>query len=182
MIKVSFIFICFLSALKGDVFGKKDSLNLKAALFFTFISDIFLILIQNYYIGITTFCVVHILYSLRYRGYIYVKKLFKVLLILILYSFFLFHVNLIYKITFIYFICFLFSLNASFHFYIQKKPQYKNVIIIPVGMALFALCDICVAISHLESFKFIHILIWVFYAPAQLLLSLSNKNLIIKKR
>lgn len=46
-----------------------------------------------------------------------------------------------------------------------------------IGMILFILCDICVALNYLISYKTIFAkLVWIFYIPSATLLSFSNKK------
>jgi len=63
----------------------------------------------------------------------------------------------------------------------RKAYPHPNRVLIPLGMLLFMLCDINVALINIlpegAGRGAAGILIWVFYLPAQALLSISGKKL-----
>jgi hypothetical protein len=63
-------------------------------------------------------------------------------------------------------------------FIYRKNLPYPNSLILPLGMALFFLCDINVGLYNIVSAdnNIFWILIWVCYLPSQTLLALSAKK------
>lgn len=192
IIKFSFIALCFIIALISGRFchSKKDWAFLVVGMGFTLISDYFLILARNYPVGVFTFCFVHIAYIMRVstnreRSLMFIVSAFgSGVLFYALFSFISIFDTLVF-IASVYAMLFVLDLiwHVKFckHGGIHGLPKINRWIML-VGMILFALCDVNVLLFNLPN----HIplfsteianrsqnLIWIFYLPSQLLLSLS---------
>ncbi len=198
-LKFSCIILCFIiSLLIGrNGFNPKDVFLLKLARFFTVIADYFLLLSNNYILGVLSFCVVQLIYIKRHSLMWTTKSSKKItpfifldifILILILLSL-IFHIadtKIILIITSIFYgflliisvYCGIKTLNFSFY-------TKRSSLFISWGIILFFLCDINVGFYQLiemsffpnilHNFQFaIELLIWTFYLPSQLLLTLSG--------
>jgi hypothetical protein len=89
--------------------------------------------------------------------------------------------------TIFYFVCILTNVIMSVKLAFQK-PQRKGNVLFAIGMFLFLLCDINVGLFNLSGYismpenlyhtiySFSSILMWTFYAPAQVLIALSVKR------
>lgn len=190
--KTKFIIIvcCFINTLltRQVALHKTDINLLRLGMFFTMLADYFLILTTQYIIGLISFCIVQIIYNLRYMG----KERLRVQLISSLIAFitiyFIFNIELIISLGLVY--CVLFINSFISLFLGCKKYPIPNNIFILLGMILFALCDINVALYGLSLYASrtvfysqyldtIFFLIWIFYIPSQVLLSLSGKKYFI---
>jgi YhhN-like protein. len=190
---------------------------MKSALLFTVISDLFLLLLDHYFWGVTTFIIVQQLYSLRLilvesktreKDSVYDKqysadrimkindKIFekyglRLLLQVILSGLIYIILNKmgvkldeLLLVSVFYFVCI--SSNAvSAVKSTVRNPNDRANLLYAIGMVLFLLCDINVGIFNLSGFitlpehlchtlySLSSILMWTFYAPAQVLISLS---------
>lgn len=158
-------------------------------LFFTLISDTFLVIYDSHYlIALFFFSFVHILYFIKikvvtkeYR--IKLIDIFRfisiiiafVLVIIITYNNF----DLLYLVAAFYFLMLLFN-------FIYCIKIYKTNKLMTIGLLLFIFCDIFVGLNFikeillLDSLPFLNFLlngwfntIWFFYAPSQVLLTLA---------
>ena len=193
-VKFFFIALCFSIALCSYWFcrSKKDWAYLAAAMGFTMVSDYFLVLAHNYRAGVFVFCFVHIAYILRVSGWAATgnhleKSLSKIGaiicgggLIFVVFAFVpaLPWVDPLIVLAIVY--ASLFAQNFADHirYYRQGGPNRKIML---TGLILFILCDIHVMLFNLPNFLPVPPeiglwgwrWIWVFYAPSQLLLSVS---------
>ncbi len=226
-IKYGIIMLCFFYALLSeggwksivfictDVTKKKDSVKidillLQTALFFTLISDLFILVLDYYFYGVLTFILVQQLYSIRLAiknatlnlkiikpgrsksgssSFIfYLKRLLFQSVI----SGIILLVLLFYKVpsdrlliaSVFYFICILSNTFSAIRVTFRDRSS-RNNLLYGLGMLLFLLCDINVGLFNLSGFialpKDIYsviyfyssILMWAFYAPAQVLIALS---------
>lgn len=214
-IKYSIIILCFCYALFSKGSDKSILFCLKAALFFTVISDLFLLILDYYFYGVLTFIIVQQLYGIRlsltkYRGNECKKRneeewkenesLSKFLV-----KDFLFRLGFQSVITLV--ICFALKLlgvqleglliATAFYFLsiltntfrgvkaALKNRQDKSLVLFAFGISLFLLCDINVGFFNMSGFLAIpeaaynvlyslsSLLMWTFYAPAQVLIALS---------
>lgn len=189
-IKFFCIFLCFITTLS---IGRKgisirDTAFLQLGLFFTIISDFFLVILNWNTLGIAVFCVVQELYIIRYYPKINIQKLLKFTLLVILFILsckILFpRINLLYTVAFIYAVFLVKSVFYSFKALTNNTLPKINCAMVSIGMSLFFLCDINVAASNilytLNSIAFAQVinisefLIWFFYIPSQILLTLSG--------
>jgi len=193
-LKFSYVAVCFIIALTTFYFShsKKDWLCLSAALALTLISDYFLVLTHNHAVGVFLFCFVHIAYLLRISGNkdkslagiwaaaLAGAALYVVILIIPIFP----GLNLLLSLAAVYALLFLQNLVAHIKYYRSNNegelPKFNKGLIL-AGLILFALCDIHVMLFNLPNFvqvpQFVstwgRAWIWVFYAPSQMLLSLS---------
>lgn len=183
--------------------SKKDWAYLTAALGMTLVSDFFLVLAGNYPAGVFTFCFVHISYILRVTRINHTERKRNLIRIGItvlcgcfIYTFL--YVVLTQTAVFpgtnlfqpllilagVYAALFLQNLIAHIKYYRDNGPDSLPLInrrIMLLGLILFALCDIHVMLFNLPNFLPVPERIglwglrwiWIYYAPSQLLLSIS---------
>ena len=186
-------------SIDADIVNHRDTLLLQLGMFITVIADLCLVIFNFYILGVIFFSLVQITYCVRYT-----TKKFKTILInffilflgialiYVIASLFVDGINLLLPISLFYFISLLTSVSKAIKAWknhIYTSPSKYRIVF---GMILFLLCDICVALSNLTvilplSGYFIirlqqitNFLIWVFYLPSQLLLSLSGNAKISK--
>lgn len=193
-IKFTVIVLCFCYALFSKCNNKSISLYLKWALFFTLISDLFILLMDRYLYGVLTFIIVQQLYSLmlcQKKGQNYAVWIILQVFAagMICYALFLLKVepDALLVACMFYFICILTNTVRALSTAISDKRD-KGMILYAVGMLLFLLCDINVGLFNLTSFialpdhiyhviySISTILMWTFYAPAQVLIALSVRD------
>lgn len=166
--------------LNSGAWDKRDSALLVVTLFLTCLSDLFLLVLERAVPGLVIFCIVHLMYIRRYKptffkpaaaivvfataGCLMAEILidgFPIIVILgCLYG------VLIVAVT-------MFALAAPL-------PQV-NRRLVTVGMTLFLLCDIHVALFNTLAasnsyYPLASFFMWLFYLPAQVLLALSGYN------
>jgi hypothetical protein len=171
--KFLFIVLCFLVSL----YYRKPT-----AMFFTMAADFFLVYLprsaQNDAIGVTVFCLAHICYAVRFSGS---KKTALIVPLFALPAFAAMKViggGYLEFISAVYAQCFLMAVIFAVLAVKNKNYTKKYGIIILTGLALFVLCDINVLFYNIgtgAATTFAFWLIWLFYAPSQLLLALSCK-------
>jgi hypothetical protein len=174
---------------------KKDILLLQLGMLITVFADLCLVILNVYTLGILFFCMVQITYALRYtpnKWMVTLKNFFiiflDILLIYIVVNFFIIKINILLPISLFYAICLLTSVYKSIEaFKDNLYPSYTKYMVV-MGMILFLLCDTCVALSNVTEClptgtlelnnleQISSYLIWVFYLPSQLLLSLSGST------
>ena len=206
-IKFTLIVLCFCYVFLNQESTDKSILYcLRAALFFTVISDLFILLLDYYLYGVISFLIVQQLYGLRLdivnsrnresgKG----KPLFQTVIlrfalqviitagICLLVSRMGVKPDNLLIVTALYFISILTNVIYSvlIAFYSHRKSSDK---VFALGMILFLLCDINVGLFNLTDFITIPedfyrilyslstILMWTFYAPSQVLIALSVKR------
>lgn len=168
----------------------------RGALFFTVISDIFLLFTNESEKGLFTFCIVQGIY--RYFLWIISKQhskkensLFFLFLpntiigifVLFVMYFLSIDINLLLIITVFYFVSIVINVIVAIKAAISIMESY--LVIYALGMLLFLFCDINVGIFNLADFivldsrifdqiyKFSTVGMWLFYLPAQVLLAIS---------
>ena len=164
-----------------NVINKRDINLLRMGMFFTLIADLFLVILDYHIAGVLMFCLVQIIYIIRYtegKSNNIIRRLIGAFILLSISYFwinkYIVKFEYLILIGFFYGICIFISMLKSIE--AGKMDIYpklnKNMII--WGMALFALCDLNVALARIESIHNISSsLIWIFYLPSQVLLSLS---------
>lgn len=181
------------SSININAVNNRDILLLQLGMFITVIADLCLVIFDFYILGIVFFSLVQITYSVRYtpkkRKATLINLFITFLCIGLLYfisSLFIKEINILLPISLLYCICLLTSVIKSIKTFKSKIYRYPYNYRIVFGMILFLLCDICVALSNITVIypltghliiRFHQIsffLIWVFYLPSQLLLSLSG--------
>ena len=191
------IILCFLFSLNRFSKGtdQTDKYILRGALIFTVISDLFILIIDHYTLGILTFCIVQLLYLIRlcrWRNQLGIKGslwkylnrnlfAFGVLCILLSYKM---KLGLLVVLSILYFVSIV--LNVFDSVWIAFKSKTRKTIIFAFGMVVFLLCDINVLLFNLNGFvtiegvwfsriyAFATIAMWMFYLPAQVVISLSS--------
>lgn len=180
-LKYSTILLCFVLSLfiGNDCINKRDLLLMQSARFFTLLADLFLVLSGKLFLGVFFFILVQYSYLFRCLT----KK--SLILISIIISLFLIPIFIVFSYRLsnlsLFIIALYYGILLLTNLIIASK-KYKYHRIIFWGMLLFCLCDINVALYNLSSnFNFTNInfipfgfLIWLFYFPSQLLLTLSG--------
>ncbi len=164
-----------------------DTWIVRTALFITAIADIFLLLLNGYeLIGVSIFTIVQLIYGFRLMIMKKSKILIKLsirLTLIVLFQIIAFiiidHIDLLTIVTFFYFSN-LFT-NVLFAFY-----QYNINKIFAIGLFLLLCCDIFVGLNNSQGYiditqtsminKLLHLpidLMWFFYYPSQVLITMS---------
>ncbi|MFV3010540.1 hypothetical protein ACLD43_03920 [Clostridium botulinum] len=201
-IKFVSIVICFVITLfiGKNIYDKKDLFILRLALFFTVLADFNMLILEKFKLGILFFITVQSLYIIRHGRFKDVngKVRFKYKdIYLFVFYLFLFiilkRLNLFSKestllsMAFIYALLLIHSLIRAYGTFNNNFFGKKTCKIISIGITLFFLCDLNVAFSnisfyllsikHIENLENVFLpLIWFFYLPSQILLSLSGKK------
>lgn len=178
------IVFCFLITLiwSENSTNKKDLKLLQIGMFFTLIADLFLVILDYHLAGVITFSIVQMMYIIRYtegEAYKIIKRLIEIFILISIIYFlinrYIIRLEFLIALGFFYSICILISILKSI-----KAAKYgiypnPNKSMIVWGMILFALCDLNVALARIKSIHNISSsLIWLFYVPSQVLLSLSG--------
>jgi hypothetical protein len=180
-LKYSTILLCFVLSLfiGNEYINKTDLLLLQAGRFFTLLADLFLVLSGNLFLGVLFFIIVQYSYLFRLLD----KKSSKIISIIL--SLFLMPIFLVFSYRLSDISLFIIALYYGLLLLtnlILASIKHKHHHLIFWGMLLFCLCDINVALYNLSSnfnlntLSFIpfSFLIWLFYFPSQILLTLSG--------
>lgn len=206
-LKYTIIILCFCYALfLGKSADKSILFCMKTALFFTLISDLFILLLDYYYYGVLTFIFAQQLYGIRLSMEKYnidneeEQKLLRRS----------FLIRLAIQATLMVIICIMIKNNgtelddlliASVFYFISivtnairgiaaavHNPKKHELVMFAVGISLFLLCDINVGLFNLSGYISLSenayhmvysvssILMWTFYAPSQVLIALSTRQ------
>ncbi|MGN1060338.1 MAG: lysoplasmalogenase family protein [Candidatus Coproplasma sp.] len=170
--------------------SSRDNAVMLAALFFTAISDLFILVLDKYYeIGLVTFIIVQSLYLYRLYAdrlkkiYITLAVRLAVMSALIITFAAIGKINLLVAECAIYITMLVGNVIDAF---IVCKKSVKNLLF-AIGLLLFLGCDICVGLHNFGSvlnialpswlISFAAFAIWAFYLPSQVLITLSvNKG------
>jgi hypothetical protein len=194
--KFGIIILCFCFALtngKGD--NKSILFCMKTALFFTVLSDLFLLILDYYICGLVTFIIVQQLYSIRIMlsdSQKADKAVMRFLLQIVLAAVVCLLLWLgdvpmeaLLVISVFYFVCIVTNVFFAVRVALRKTVDKRNVIF-AIGMVLFLLCDINVGVFNMAGFIALpdsvyrslytlsSILMWTFYAPSQVIITLSS--------
>ncbi len=201
-LKFSGIALCFLFTILyySRNCDRKDIHVLRFALLFTVISDLFILILDYYLIGLVTFCIVQSLYLIRLGKWRkdlkigdtaaiilknFVRNLIITSIVLLILIVIKIKLEWLIIISCYYFISILFNVIDAI--LLAAKSKHKNKVIFAGSMILFILCDINVGFFNLSDFIFISskwftllysfstIAMWMFYLPAQLGISLSGQ-------
>jgi len=174
--KFALIVVCLL--ISATAARKNGDYLLIAAMFLTVVSDLFIVIIGNNPVGVSVFCAAHLAHFVRNTKR---PKLSGVFIIYIAISAGIYFISrdILISLSVLYACCLLSNFVSSFF---AVKRKYLTVF----GMILFLLCDICVLLYNLPDFAsyggaagisgVAYLMIWIFYAPSQLLLALSGSN------
>lgn len=178
--------------IRKNPLSHKDLNLLQMGLFITLIADLFLLILDRHYIlGIILFSMVQILYSFRYE-YRNLKLTIRNFIIIflglsilhIVYNKFIAEIDFLWTIGLFYGICLLNSVVKAVKAYKYKTYPKPNRQMVLIGMILFLLCDINVAMYNILSYfsndnilyNVSSVSMWLFYLPSQVLLALSGYN------
>jgi hypothetical protein len=203
-IKFAVVVLCFLYAIINRKKScSKQQTYLCYALAFTVISDILLLLSDYYIYGVLTFILAQQLYGMRITAFynrevamksqinpmtdIILRLLYQQIFAILICAILLFmdvkiNALLVLSILYLINICTNVVRSLKLSGYIRGKNDIKYF---TIGMVLFLLCDINVGLFNLSDFlplgqtyKMIYnvssILMWTFYAPSQVFISLSS--------
>lgn len=184
-LKYAGIFLCFLYVFfcLGENEEAKDIGLVRYILFFTLVSDTFLLLVNHYAIGMTTFVVAQLLHWCRLRQ----KKpkynqWILVIGILLLVGLRCLGVALDYVlvVSVFYFLCMV--RNALYGLLHRENVYYS------LGLFLFLCCDLNVGLFNMASYiavpdsltffveHVVAVAMWLFYLPSQVLITISVKK------
>ena len=175
------IFIIILSSFYYRVYAvdRRDAYLLRAGLVCTLVADFCMLILYNNTIGLVFFICVQTIYIFRYLS----ARFYAVISIPVLLAVFIAlsftELTLETRLAAVYANALAAGVLAAF---IRKKSYpLPNRVIIPLGMVLFMLCDINVALINIlpdgKGKTAARVLIWVFYLPSQVLLSVSGKKI-----
>lgn len=182
-LKYASITLCFLlvTSLTFKSVDKYDSKYVVIAFIFTMIADIFLLFTDNKITGIFFFCLVQLTYLKRYN-----KRFFKTTLYFVGIAIL---VNLLLPFQPLYVITGLYAslIGACFFSTFYTKLPKFNFFCVRIGMTLFILCDIHVALYNQLSttsdyYRFVTLAMWLFYLPSQLILAMSASHPMVDNR
>ncbi len=194
------IMICFVISLLlySKNTNKIDITCLRGALLFTVFSDLFILILDYYMIGLVTFCIVQLLYLIRLShwrkqmgvgGEIWKNLMRNGLITMAVLGIFIksqIELEAIVIISSLYFISIVFNVIDAVLIAIHSKKSKQ--ILFAVGMVSFLLCDINVGLFNLSDFvtidgglfsklySFATIAMWMFYLPAQVIIVLSGDS------
>ena len=178
IVLTAFVYVLLATGFSNGAKGIKDNIILALALLFTLISDYFLLVLDDYYIaGLITFIVAQILHALRIERSkvhaivsIVIRIILPVIGIIVLAS--------IGELDFLYALVCIYAVQLFMNFvenialcFISKTNKLKYILLI-IGFALFIGCDVCVGLFNIGEYSGM-LLMWVFYAPSQVLIALS---------
>ena len=186
ILRFLYIGLCFFISILSfsRCLSKRDYVWLITAMLFTLISDYSLLISNNETLGVATFCLVHVSYLLRFHNQPHLKE--KLILLSTIFLASLIFGELKLSFVFLYAALLFLSLSSAYRVYKLKTYPPFNRKLIFCGMILFFLCDFCVFLYQLQNYlqnfhfnieivsSFAVLFIWVFYTPAQLLLSISG--------
>lgn len=173
-------------------YNKFDRCFLQCAKFFTLIADYYLLIHDNFIIGIFFFCLVQLTYIIRHSlmEHKQYKNVIFLALALVISMVISFKVNYAEKnliiLALIYAALLLTSVYSAVGTLTRGKYTKDGAMLITIGVVLFFFCDLSVGAYNIigkTSLKMlippnveflIGYLIWVFYAPSQVLLALSG--------
>lgn len=189
------ILLCFLLSLMTMKHGISpiDSLLLQSGLFITTLADLCLLMLKYNTLGVALFCIVQIIYCIRYSPTKAYSTLVRFLIIFeliaiayIAISFFIGDLDILFAVAFAYSICLTTSVVRAIKACKDNLFPEPNKYMISYGMILFLFCDINVAITNIlkllnssslsinYAYNTSLFLIWFFYLPSQVLLSMSG--------
>jgi hypothetical protein len=182
--------LCFVvSLIRNNKDHIIDTRLLQLGLFFTTFADLALVILENYILGVIIFTIVQLIYIGRYTRDKFNIVLRKLLIVFaIIFSSYFIISKVIIKTSFIlipiglfYAVCLITSVVKAIAISQDSSYLNRNKHMIAVAMVLFLLCDASIAISYvLRALNIVKVsylfsnLIWIFYLPSQVLLSLSG--------
>lgn len=205
-IKLLVVLLCFLYVLIAAIKRRSRQLiYLIYALAFTVISDIFILLLDNYLYGVLTFIIAQQFYGIRISelysseralvkttnpsGYVVLRAIYQGAFTLIICTILWLsdvQVDSLLVASVFYFISLCTNVVRSVRLNILY-PHRPDIRYFAIGLILFLLCDINVGLFNLSDFLTLNqayeliysissILMWTFYAPSQVLIALSSDD------
>lgn len=188
-LKYSGVLLCLAaSVINVFLYGREaDAVTLSCALLFTAVSDLFILVLDDYYeIGLVTFIVAQSIYFYRlYAGrikkiYISLAVRLCVMAAVIIAFAATGKLNLLVAECAVYITMLVGNVADAF---IICKKGVKNILF-AVGLLLFLGCDVCVGLHNFGSvlnivlpgglLAFVSYAIWAFYLPSQVLITCSH--------
>jgi len=178
ILKFTSIVMCFFLAcsyLTGSL-NKKDTFLVVLALFFTIGADIFLLFTNYHVIGIAFFITVQCVYLIRYNKSVLQFSILYFIIAILIFTFT--NISILYIFSGLYAVLILSTLWATF----KTSLSRYQLLLVRVGMILFILCDIHVALFNVllrysPYFNIASVAMWLFYLPSQFLIALSARNI-----
>lgn len=193
-IKFICIILCFFLALLSNhnPFDKYNMQLLQLGLLLTVIADFFLLIVDDYYpIGVAVFAIAQITYTIRFdagnkaniiKNYIVV---FLILFLVYAVANSFIKIDILVPISLCYGISLVTNVYKSIVIFRNRIYPNPNAIMVALGMALFLLCDINVALYNILKlinetkgiiYRISSVSMWLYYLPSQVLLALSGYN------
>ena len=191
-IKFICIILCFFLALlsKSNPIDSHNVRLLQYGLLLTVIADFFLLIVDSYYpIGVAIFTLAQIIYTIRYdpENKVNIIKSYILAFIILLFIYFIvkafLNVDLIVFISICYGVSLITNVYKSIVIFRKKLYPNPNAAMVALGMVLFLLCDINVAmyniLEHVHKtggiiYRIASVSMWLYYLPSQVLLALSG--------
>lgn len=183
LLKLTSISICLAFSI-GQILKKRHKIAIiqMLILFFTLTSDYFLLLTDMFSMGISTFIIVQIGYGslLKLANNEKQDRLgITFLTIVIIFTVILLFMNQTEGLSLLYAMLFIRNLVTAY----KSKNQSEYSIWLFIGLVLYAICDVQVALFNLEFVKnqlpnlyaIATLGMWVFYLPGQVILTLSPR-------
>ncbi len=189
ILKYLSIICCFIIVLiiGENSLNKRDISLLQAGLLITIFADLSFLIFHYYNFGVIFFCLIQMIYYIRYTGYrdsvsifTFIAIFLIIIITYIILKLFIKEIDFLYVISFFYSICLIATIVEAIKVFKTKLYPSPNKHMILIGMILFLLGDINVAMSYISKEISVSLgnnfslLIWVFYLPSQALLSLSG--------
>ena len=179
-LKFAFVALCVLASFSYGkrVCDTRDAFYLRIAMCLTVCADFCLLILYQNIPGILFFCCVQCAYTARYGGYRRAALLLAVWAVL--FPMFIIMLPFQTAVSAVYAVSFAFSLFSAAEAFAKKIYPFPNGILALLGMCLFAICDINVAMynTHIPFFDaraaVIFTVMWAAYLPAQAMLSASG--------
>ncbi len=180
ILKYSCIILCLTITL---LIGRKGHNNmdkrlLQAAFITTVFADLFLLILNEALYGIALFCIVQTIYIIRHSraSSFPIKTAGLIIFILSAMLYLSGTKNAVLILSYIYACISILSIYTAATLFRYKKYPEKTKLLVFSGLVLLLLCDINVAYYNLTGSEISGFLIWLFYLPSQLFLSLSGER------
>lgn len=190
MIKYVSIILCFLYVILGK--KKERSVYIIAGLFFTVVSDYFLLLTDYFAAGMLSFCIVQTIYCIycsRDMKQYMIKEGIQLCITCVIFLVLLIGFPIEFDLVLIFSVYYFIHLvsNVLYSWIRSKEGKYRKLF--AIGMTLFLLCDIHVAIfnagaylsfSPMQAYQTIYavasVVMWFYYLPSQVLIAQSGRS------
>lgn len=179
-LKYGSILVCLLFSVVNCT--DRDGQTVTAALAFTALADLFLLVLDRFYAaGVACFCVVQLLYALRLRRaaggktpLLWLRILLSAGTIALLWI--LYQLTPLTALVCLYFpqlVC-----NAAESMLLHAERPWR---LFSLGLVLFLCCDVCVGLHNVPLpsaalAAFAQFAMWLFYLPSQVLITLSAQK------